>query len=68
MYYFDKRIQPHTLRENLNSFIFWFEPLSFQIEKKMKYSFINEYEFRRGTSVAETARRIHYVYGSGVAK
>ncbi|XP_064073082.1 histone-lysine N-methyltransferase SETMAR-like [Vanessa tameamea] len=35
--------------------------------ENMKYRYIYEYEFYRGTSAAETARRIN-VYGAGVAK
>ncbi|KAL0840619.1 hypothetical protein ABMA28_015818 [Loxostege sticticalis] len=36
--------------------------------ENMKYRYIYEYEFYRGTSAAETARRINNVYGAGVAK
>ncbi|RVE45520.1 hypothetical protein evm_009859 [Chilo suppressalis] len=34
----------------------------------MKYRYNYEFEFYRGTSAAETARRINDVYGAGVAK
>ncbi|CAG9130688.1 unnamed protein product [Plutella xylostella] len=36
--------------------------------ENLKYRVIYEYEFHRGTSAAETARRINDVYGDGVAK
>ncbi|XP_050354867.1 uncharacterized protein LOC126776409 isoform X3 [Nymphalis io] len=36
--------------------------------KNMKYRYIYEYEFYRGTSATETARRIIDLYGAGVAK
>ncbi|CAK1588053.1 unnamed protein product [Parnassius mnemosyne] len=36
--------------------------------ENMKYRYIYEYEFYRGTGAAETARRINDVYGAGVAK
>ena len=36
--------------------------------ENLKYSVIYEYEFHRGTSAAETARRINDVYGDGAAK
>ncbi|KAJ0170190.1 hypothetical protein K1T71_014118 [Dendrolimus kikuchii] len=36
--------------------------------KNLKYCIIYEYEFHRGTSAAETARRINNVYGGSVAK
>ncbi|CAK1588735.1 unnamed protein product [Parnassius mnemosyne] len=36
--------------------------------ENMKYRYIYEYEFYRGTSAAETARRINDVYGAGVTK
>ena len=36
--------------------------------ENLKYRVIYEYEFHRGTSAVETARRINDVYGSRVAK
>ncbi|CAK1598370.1 unnamed protein product [Parnassius mnemosyne] len=36
--------------------------------ENMKYRYIYECEFYRGTSAAETARRINDVYGAGVGK
>ncbi|KAJ0183177.1 hypothetical protein K1T71_001153 [Dendrolimus kikuchii] len=36
--------------------------------ENLKYRIIYEYEFHRGTSATETARRINDVYGGGVAK
>ncbi|CAG9093900.1 unnamed protein product [Plutella xylostella] len=36
--------------------------------ENLKYRVIYEYEFHRGTSAAERARRINDVYGDGVAK
>ncbi|KAJ0171403.1 hypothetical protein K1T71_012953 [Dendrolimus kikuchii] len=36
--------------------------------ENLKHHIIYEYEFHRGTSAAETARRINYMYGGGVAK
>nr|BAA23532.1 transposase [Bombyx mori] len=36
--------------------------------ENMKYRYIYEYQFYRGTSAAETTQRINDVYGAGVAK
>ena len=36
--------------------------------ENLKYHVIFEYELHRGTSAAETARRINDVYGDGAAK